>query len=153
MTPSDRAAPHPHHGRCHCGKLRWTLESTLAPSDLPARACQCGFCRAHGALSTSDPTGAPRFAADDATTLIRYRFATETAEFLICARCGVYVGAVMSHDGRWYGIVNLRTLEGYRESAYTVQPFDYSGESADTRRMRRASRWTPATPIGEPAQP
>jgi len=148
MTSSDRA-PHPHRGRCHCGMLGWTLESAVPPAELPARACQCGFCRAHGALSTSDPAGELRFAVDDAAALTRYRFASETAEFLICARCGVYVGAMMEHEGRWYGIVNLRTLEGYREGVHAAQPFDYSGETADARRTRRARRWTPAAPIGQ----
>ncbi len=139
-------AAHEHSGRCHCGDVRWTLRSRLAASELPARACACGFCRAHGALSTSDPAGELRF--DAAATLTRYRFATGTAEFLCCARCGVYVGALMeADDGRRYGIVNLRTLDGFRAETYAPRPFGYSGESADERRARRASRWTPAAAL------
>lgn len=80
------ASAHSHRGACHCGNLRWTLTTTLAPSALPARACQCSFCRCHGALSTSDPAGRLRFEVDDAALLLRYRFATRSADFLICRR-------------------------------------------------------------------
>jgi hypothetical protein len=46
------------------------------------------------------------FTVLDLCTLIRYRFATKSAEFLICARCGIYVGAQMEEDGRFYAIAN-----------------------------------------------
>ncbi|MEQ8281563.1 MAG: hypothetical protein RIC04_04475 [Parvibaculum sp.] len=44
-------------GRCHCGNISFEFDSRLAPPELPVRACRCGFCRVHGALSTSDPDG------------------------------------------------------------------------------------------------
>ena len=76
-----------------------------------------------------------------------YRFDTETADFLMCGRCGVYVGAQMQEAGRYYAIANLRTLEGEGELG-TVQPMDYSLESVSERRTRRGSRWTPMrTPV------
>jgi hypothetical protein len=64
----------------------------------------------------------------------------------LCSGCGVYVGAQMDDGGRCYAIVNLRTLDAYSDSAYTPEPFDYSGESSSARRARRARRWTPASP-------
>ena len=141
--PSDHA-PRQHRGGCHCGNLRWTLTSTLAPAELPARACQCSFCTRHGALSTSDPKGRLRFEVDDPALLLRYRFATGTADFLICRRCGVYVGALMAEGGAWYAIANLNTIEG-REALHPVpQPMVYDGEDAGARRGRRSARWTPA---------
>jgi hypothetical protein len=69
-------------------------------------------------------------------------FGTETADFLMCGRCGVYVGAQMEQAGRYYAIGNSRTLESEGELG-TVQPMDYSREGLDERRMRRVSRWTP----------
>jgi hypothetical protein len=132
-----------HQGGCHCGNLRWTLSSALAASELPVRACQCGFCRRQGALSTSDRQGELAFAARDRNAAIRYRFATNSAEFLICARCGIYVGAQMEAAGHGYGIANLRTLEGGGDFAGRAQAMDYSTEDADARRARRISRWTP----------
>jgi hypothetical protein len=52
-------------GSCHCGNVRWILQSSFAFSDLPMRACQCSFCRKHGAVSTSDPKGESRFLLKD----------------------------------------------------------------------------------------
>jgi hypothetical protein len=135
---------HRHRGACHCGNLRWTLDSMLAPAVLPVRACQCSFCVHHGALSTSDPAGRLRFEVDDAALLLRYRFATRSADFLICRRCGVYVGALMEEGGAWFAIANLNTLEG-REALHPVpQPMVYDGEGEAARRGRRSARWTPA---------
>jgi hypothetical protein len=83
------------------------------------------------------------FVVHDRSAVIRYRFASETAEFLICARCGIYVGAQMEKEDRYYGIANLRAFEGNGEFAQRVEPPDYSGENPSARRARRASRWTP----------
>jgi hypothetical protein len=85
------------------------------------------------------------FALLDRGAVIRYRFATKSAEFLICARCGIYVGAQMKEEGRFYAIVNLRTLDAADEFAHRAQPMDYSGEDSIARRTRRATRWTPVT--------
>ncbi|HLW69570.1 MAG TPA: hypothetical protein VKS22_03005 [Candidatus Binataceae bacterium] len=131
-----------HRGGCYCGNLRWTLRSQLAVAQLPVRTCGCGFCRKHGLLTTSDPQGEMDFSVSDRTMLLRYRFDTATADFLMCGRCGVYVGAQMEEAGRHYAIANLRTLESDGELG-VVQPMDYSSENAVTRRARRASRWTP----------
>lgn len=133
-----------HLGSCHCGDLRWTLDSALDVEALPARACQCAFCRAHGALSTSDPAGELLFQARAPAAVIRYRFATRSADFLICARCGVYIGALMAEGGRWYAIANLNTLDAPSASRPRAQPMDYSGEDAGARRSRRSARWSPS---------
>lgn len=138
---------HAHHGGCHCGKLRWTLESKLAAAELPARACQCPFCTRHGALSTSDPAGHLRFDSDDPALVLRYRFATRSADFLICRRCGVYVGALMEEGGAWFAIANLNTIEGRERLKPVPQPMVYDGEDEAARRGRRSARWTPAEPL------
>jgi hypothetical protein len=134
---------HRHEGGCHCGALRWTLATDLELHELPARACQCSFCRAHGALSTSDPQGEMSIAVAEPSRLVRYRFATRSADFLICARCGVYVGAAMEEGGRWYAIANLNTLDRRAELSPVPKSMDYSGEDLSARRSRRAARWTP----------
>ena len=138
---------HQHRGACHCGNLRWTLVSALAPAALPARACQCSFCLRHGALSTSDPAGQLRFEVDDPAQLLRYRFATRSADFLICRRCGVYVGALMEEGGAWFAIANLNTLEGREALGPSPQPMDYDGETEAARRGRRHARWTPSAAL------
>ena len=138
---------HQHRGGCHCGNLRWTLTSALTAADLPARACQCSFCLRHGALSTSDSAGYLRFEVDDRALLLRYRFATASADFLICRRCGVYVGALMQAEGAWFAIANLNTLEGREALKPVPQPMVYDREDQAARRGRRRARWTPSAAL------
>ena len=134
-----------HAGGCHCGNLRYELETQLPLDALPLRACQCAFCKGHGARSTSDPAGRICFTAADATQLTRYRFGLRTADFLICARCGVYVGASMREaDGQW-AIINANTLDGVAQLTQTSAPMDYDGEDVARRQARRAQRWSPAS--------
>jgi hypothetical protein len=74
------------------------------------------------------------------SAIIRYRFATGSAEFLSCARCGIYVGSHMEEEGLFYAVANLRYFLGGDECAQRVQSMDYSGEDSVARRARRAAR-------------
>ena len=133
-----------HEGGCHCGNLRYALETQLALAELPLRACQCSFCRHHGARSTSDPAGRIRFTARDAAQVTRYRFGLRTADFLICAKCGIYVGATMRDAGAQYAIINANTLDAAAQLTQDATPMDYDGEDAARRGSRRRQRWSPA---------
>jgi len=98
-------------GGCHCGNIALELQLTRAPASYSPRACDCDFCRKHGAAYVSDPEGALRIRiADDALTA-RYRQGSAQAEMLLCRRCGVLVGALYSAGGRCYGTVNASALE------------------------------------------
>jgi hypothetical protein len=130
-------------GSCHCGNLRVELETKRAPADFPVRACQCTFCRRHGALSISDPQGRLTFRVADEQALVRYRFGLKTADFLICARCGVYTGAMFVEGDRAWAVVNLNVLDD-RAAFGAPEPFSYEGEVAEDRQTRRRARWTPA---------
>jgi hypothetical protein len=129
-------------GSCHCGAIGYTFDSAVPPARWSVRACQCSFCRAHGALSVSDPRGSVRFHTRAAGKLVRYRFGLRTADFLLCRECGVYIGAVMSADGKSFAIVNVNTLSPLPELPESV-PMNYDGESGPERLARRAARWTP----------
>ena len=132
-----------HRGGCLCGDLRYALDTALALTALPLRACQCAFCRRHGALSTSDPAGTVRFELRAEPR--RYRFGLKTADFLVCARCGVYVGAEIAEGGRRWAIINANTLDEVAGLTQAVTPMDYEGEDVDRRAVRRRARWTPVT--------
>jgi hypothetical protein len=116
---------------------------TRAPETLSVRECQCTFCRKQGARNTSDPNGHTRIVAERGA-LIRYRFALGTADFLICARCGVYVGC--SLDDQFFSI-NTRALDDADAARLTSppQPMDFGAEDAAGRIDRRRQKWTPAT--------
>lgn len=102
------------------------------------RSCQCSFCRRHGASTAHDPKGSARIEVRDAAALVRYRFGRESVDFLLCARCGVYLGA--SLEDRF---VTLNV------NAFETSPLDcgrsvsYEDESAEASRARREASWTP----------
>jgi hypothetical protein len=131
-----------YEGGCHCGNVRYALETTLAIDALPLRACQCSFCRRHGALSTSDPAGRVSFSLRDSTRVTRYRFGLKTADFLLCADCGVYVAAVIGERGEEWAVMNANTLDGAARLRQPITPMTYEGESASQRNARRRERWT-----------
>src|SRR5579864_4525098 len=104
MTARDYLA------RCHCGALAARYETALPVERWSVRACQCSFCRAHDALSVSDPAGRLEFRAAQPERLQRYRFGSGITEFLICRACGVYIGARLAREHGDFGIINARAL-------------------------------------------
>jgi hypothetical protein len=137
-------------GGCHCGAVdvEWR---TQAPEALEVRACSCTFCSKHGARTATDPGGHVRFVEREPGTLVRYRFATRSADFLLCARCGVYLGAVLTHDGRSVATVNVNTLAD-RDAFPSARRVDYADEPRDARIARRLARWTPAEVVSAPGE-
>jgi hypothetical protein len=79
--------------------------------------------------------------------LLRYRFGIRTADFLVCAKCGVYIGAVMDSPAGVFATVNLNSMttvvSGLREST----PVFYDSEEKEDKVGRRQSRWTPVTTV------
>ena len=132
-----------HTGGCHCGALGYEYRTSLAPSGWSVRACQCSFCRSHGALSSSDPRGSLGFVIRDPARLVRYRFGLRTAEFLICAQCGVYVGALIATPRGQFGIININALQPQPAGLPPPQAVSYEDEGQLERTARREARWTP----------
>ena len=74
---------------------------------------------------------------------VRYRFASKAADYLICPRCGVYLGAMAEIDGATFATLNLNAFdEPHRE--IEAAPVSYEGESPEAKVRRRRERWTPA---------
>jgi len=136
-----------YSGSCHCGSIGYVYVTALPPEDWSIRACQCAFCRAHDALSTSDPQGRIAFSASDRLRLQRYRFALMTADFLLCRNCGVYIGAVIETDSGRFGIINTHTLTPVPDNIATVAPISYDSEDTSGRVSRREERWTPVSDV------
>ena len=130
--------------RCHCGVLTARYRTAIATAAWPVRACQCSFCRSHGALATSDPKGSLEFRSTDPALVQRYRFGGRTADFLVCRECGTYVGVQMMSDKGRFGVLNVLTLRPLLSLA-AAEPMDYGTESPEARRLRREARWTPLT--------
>ena len=131
-------------GSCHCGNLRVELQTARRPADFAVRACQCTFCRRHGSTSISDPQGQVTFRVADRSALVHYQFGLRTADFLLCARCGCFMGAYFADDGGAWAVVNGNVMDD-RAAFGPAEPFSYEGEDAAGRQARRRQRWTPAT--------
>jgi hypothetical protein len=136
-------------GRCHCGNLDVRFESRRPPDELFLRRCACSFCRRHAARYVSDPEGSVHIRVRDPDRLTRYRFGHETADFLICRGCGVFLGAVMAEDGASSAVINVNTFED--PEAFETDPasFDYDAEDKAQRLARRTGRWTPVVAFVE----
>ena len=129
--------------RCHCCALSAHYRTSVPTAAWNIRACQCAFCGAHGALSTSDPNGSLTFSVTTPELLQRYQFGTRSADFLICRTCGVYLGSVMTHASQRWGVLNVRTLTPPASDLPAAQSMRYEGEAIGSRSERRAARWTP----------
>jgi hypothetical protein len=130
-----------YNGSCHCGDLSIEYRTDLVAADWPLRECQCKFRRKHAMLSTSDPGGEVVLILRDSAALNRYRFATGVTDFLICARCGVYVGATVESDS-WI-VINGRVMDfAAALLGRTAEPKVFDNESAEERIARRRQMWS-----------
>jgi hypothetical protein len=129
-------------GRCHCGNLALTFTTARPAGELMPRCCMCAFCRRHGARCVSDPAGNVAIVAHEPDLLIRYRFGLRTADFLVCGRCGTYMGAVMAAGDALVATINVNSFDPPLQGEGV--PMRYDAETEPERRARRAAHWTPA---------
>lgn len=129
-------------GTCHCGAIRGTLHATRPAAELQVRACQCGFCTRHGAMTVSDPAGRAVLEIERAA-LATYQFGTRTGTSLLCARCGMYAGVMIEDGGKVWSALNVRGLAIPEFAGRTAEPVVYEGETAAQRIARRKAKWTP----------
>ena len=122
-----------HSGGCHCGNIRVRLRLTKAPAENPLRACACSFCRAHQTRTVADPGGLFEVEADDWSLVEPYRFGSRTADYLVCRRCGVYVGAVCETAAGARAVVNVNCLADRAQFTQAPSAPDYDGETTDAR--------------------
>jgi len=131
-------------GGCHCGRLRVALTTDRAVTELPLRACQCTFCRRHGALTTSDPAGEVVLTVSELPAQGWYRFGTGITELWVCPSCGVYVGGYVESGGQGRAVVNTRALDARADFTQPPAAMDYGQETHEERLARRMRVWSPA---------
>ena len=105
---------HKVSGGCHCGNIRVEMELTRAPGMYGPRACDCDFCRKHGAAYISDPDGSLLIRIEDEGDSGKYRQGSGLAECLVCRNCGVLVGALYLSGDRLYAAVNVNAADARR---------------------------------------
>ncbi len=129
-------------GKCHCGNISFALEWRPAPAVIPARACTCTFCQKHGGVWTSNPAGVLRVRVHEAHAASTYSFGTRTADFHVCARCGVVPVVTSRIDGHLYAVVSINAFENVDPALIeraTAATFD--AESEERRLARRKRNW------------
>jgi hypothetical protein len=131
-----------YEGSCHCGAIGFRYHSARDPGSWSVRACQCAFCRAHQALSASDPEARIEFTAVRPALLSKYRFARHTADFLVCSQCGVYIGAMIETPRGRFGIININSFNPVPAKVAAPVPMEYGAESHEQRVARRELRWS-----------
>ncbi len=132
-----------HKGRCHCGDVRVEFATDTDTDRIAVRTCGCTFCQRTRPVYTSDPNGLVTYRHKPGA-LRTYRFGHESAEFVSCARCGVYLGAVTETSNGLRSVVNVAGALLKELAEKTATPMDFDDEDAETRNARRAKNWTPA---------
>jgi hypothetical protein len=130
-------------GACHCGNVRFKLDWSPEPSEVPARACGCTFCQKHGGIWTSCPTGTLSVEIADPSRVSRYAFGTKTADFHVCAVCGAVPLVTSEIDGNTYAVVNVNTFEAFDPALLKRAAANFDGEDEAARLARRVRGWIP----------
>jgi len=77
----------------------------------------------------------------DPSLVSNYAFGSRTAEFHICARCGVVPVVTSRIDDKLYAVVSVNAFEGVNPSLLRRAPASFDGEGNDTRLARRKRNW------------
>lgn len=128
-------------GGCHCGNVSFALHWPGEPAEIPARSCGCTFCVKHGGVWTSNPAAALRVRVTDPGSVSRYAFGTETAAFIVCARCGVTPLVTSQIEGHTYAVVNVNTFDNVERSRLRPTPASFEAEDVAARLERRRRNW------------
>jgi hypothetical protein len=99
---------HKVNGACHCGNIQLDMELTREPHSYNPRACDCDFCRKHGAAYVSDAQGSLRIRIKDEREIAWYRQGSGIADCLVCRNCGVLIGACYRSEVQLYAAVNAK---------------------------------------------
>ncbi len=136
---------------CHCGDLRFVLMTPKSAGELSYRVCRCEHCARRRPIYTADPDGSVAFELAAGAALVLYRFATATADFISCARCGCLAAALCVIDGRPLAVLNAALFRERPTAAPAT--IEVGAESPEERLRRRARTWTPVSrpPDGWPA--
>ena len=134
-------------GQCHCENITYTFHWPGDERSIPVRACSCSFCTMHGGVYTSHREGELHAKIQDDRLLNRYRFGTSTADFYICARCGVVPFVVSEINDHQYAVVNVNTFTNVDRAIFQKAVTDFDGETTENRLERRERTWIPSVAI------
>lgn len=107
-------------GGCHCGKVRYEVETALAP----AIGCNCSICSKTGTLLAFVDSGKFKLLSGEAD-LSDYQFNKHHVHHVFCRHCGIrsFVHGSAGEGKVTYGI-NLRCLDGVDPDRLEVTRYD-----------------------------
>jgi hypothetical protein len=100
-------------GGCHCGNITYIAEFSDNLINYIPWACDCTFCRRHGAAYTSDKNGSLTIKIMNESLVNRYRQGSRIADFLVCKKCGVMTNVCYQGANCLYGSINIRSSDEY----------------------------------------
>ena len=130
-------------GSCHCGNIGYEFTWPGTAGDIPVRACSCSFCMKHGAVYTSHGDSRLHARIGDPTLVNKYNFGHKTADFFVCAGCGVLLFATSVIGGNEYAVINVNTFDNVERSTLKSSVTNFDGEDEGERLARRKRNWTP----------
>jgi len=130
------------HSSCHCGNLQAEMETRLRAEELTVRSCQCSFCTRHRSRNVADKDGRVRIRVADPELLSRYQWNLRSAEFLVCKRCGNYLGCAMRAGDGWVASLNTNLFAEAGQFTQRALEVNYDAETLEQRRRRREENWT-----------
>jgi hypothetical protein len=117
------SAPHHYSGACHCGAVRFEVESSAEEMT----TCDCSLCVKKNAVMIRVPEAALRIVAGE-EFLSTYQWNTRRAQHHFCSRCGIYTFHRKRSDPTSFGI-NIFCLEGFDPEALPVRATEGKGMS------------------------
>ena len=131
------------NGGCHCGNIRFEFLWPLEGPEIPVRACSCTFCIKHKGTYTSHPQAQLKATIRDLSSVTKYVFGTESADFFICSQCGVLPFVTSTIRGRDYAVVNVNAFEDIDFTRLKPSVSNFDGETIEDRLGRRQRTWIP----------
>jgi len=129
-----------YQGGCHCGNIRYRLNTALDWQKLVPRQCLCSFCMKHNNRYLSDPKARLDVEILKPETAKGYQFGQKFADFRVCNQCGVMPMVTTEIDGFCYAVININTLDDV-DIQLPALPVDHSGERLDTRLQQCRDNW------------
>ena len=77
----------------------------------------------------------------DSRRVNKYHFGTKTADFHVCATCGVAPVVTSEIDGKIYAVVSVNAMDNVDSSMLKRGIISFDGEDVDVRLQRRARGW------------
>jgi hypothetical protein len=90
---------------------------------------------------TSCPAGKLTISVAVSANVSRYAFGTRTAQFHVCAKCGVVPVVTSEIDGKTYAVVSVNALQGIDRSRLRLASATFDAEDEPSRLARRKRNW------------